>query len=492
MDTMDLSQEVVRLQRRLDREKRAREAAEGLLDDYAKKTYLANEKLREAIAHNSAKQAEIEFLVNSTAQFKGSHNKRALVESLLGLCFEFTSAMFATCLLSDEGTFEDPPLTRGQLGELEGALNIASLLPRNADSILNSWCIQELSNLDFPELGNRTIWFVYSNFVYDETRMGWIGLLIEVPTIEEGMLFILDTHITQLRLGLEKLNRNQINEETFEMSNALKKELSQMKKQLTIAERMSSLGQLASGVAHEINNPLAFISANNKFLKKTLSDTFALVRETIGTEGIEHTDLTQFDSKLIRIEENIEEVLQDNQEGIERLSCISDSLRTFVYQGESKPVTVDLNDLVSRAVKVASFSKQMKGELSLTSLNKRALVYGNSGEIEQVILNIIINALHATMNGGDVSVLIVETDETYNVEVRDSGSGISEENLAKIFSPFYTTKPVGEGTGLGLAISRSIIDAHNGSLEVESEINVGSCFSISLPKADKASEQVGK
>ncbi|WP_394221581.1 sensor histidine kinase [Alteromonas gracilis] len=481
---MSLTDEVARLKRRLERERKARQSAESLLDDYAKKTYLANEKLRDAIVYSTEKQAEIEFLVKSTQEHKNSSSRQTFVESLLDLCFEFTSASYATCLFSRHGELESNPLVKGKLSALDGDIHIAHLIPISIDSIINSWCIQEVPVNECAHKGKRTVWFVYSNFAYDQSRLGWIGLLIETPTIEEGMLFILDTHLAQLRMGLEKLNMDKSAEQKFKLSSKLQEELIDVKKQLAIADRMSSLGVLASGVAHEINNPLAFISANNKYLKKTLSDLFASLN-ALSDSSSQDANIQSMLSKLENIEQNVNEVLQDNLEGIERLSNISDSLRTFVYRGETELTPVDLNELASHAAKIASYSKQYKHTLRLELFEGKAMVNANRGELEQVVLNIIINALHATSkNNGSVVVSVGASDGSFFVSIKDSGVGISEENLEKIFSPFFTTKPVGEGTGLGLAISKNIIDAHNGTLAVESTENVGTCFTITMPKVN--------
>lgn len=476
-----LKNEISRLKRQLERERKARQSAESLLDDYAKKTYLANENLREAISNSNEKQAEIEFLVKCAQEQKNSNSRQTLIESLLGLCYEFTSASYATCLFSRDNKFQGNQLIQGRLEPCFGEIDLPSLFPTDIDTIIHSWCIQELSINDHVVSDGRTVWFVYSNFVFDQEHLGWIGLIIETPTIEEEMLFILDTHLAQLRMGLEKLNVDELAEQKFQRSTKLQEELTQVKKQLAIADRMSSLGELASGVAHEINNPLAFISANNKYLKQTLSDLFISLDELHKGSKLNEKAASIL-SSLANIKQNFNEVLQDNVEGIDRLSNISDSLRTFVYRGETEFSPVDLNDIVSHAFKVASYSKQKSHELQLKLFEGNAMISANRGEIEQVVLNIIINALHATTQGGDVLVTVGESSGQHFVSIRDSGVGISEENLEKIFSPFYTTKPVGEGTGLGLAISKNIIDAHNGTLDVESAVNVGTCFTINIPK----------
>ncbi|MEC8374221.1 MAG: hypothetical protein VX078_05320, partial [Pseudomonadota bacterium] len=163
-----LQNEVALLKRRLEREKQARHSAESMLDEYAQKTYLANEKLREAILHSTEKQAEIEFLVKSAQEHKNSGSRQTYVESLLGLCFEFTSASYATCLFSQNGVFETNSLVKGELNPDYGDIDIASLIPASIDNIINSWCIQELPLNEEQDSENRTVWFVYSNFEYDD------------------------------------------------------------------------------------------------------------------------------------------------------------------------------------------------------------------------------------------------------------------------------------------------------------------------------------
>lgn len=480
-----LEQEVAHLKRRLERERKARESAEQLLDDYAKKTFIANEKLREAVAEVELRQQEIEFFVKSTTESTSAESNHALVESLLELCATFTNAKFAASFYTIGGSLsEDPRVIRNNDTSIDIA-HIQSLIPFDADSLLPYWCVQEL---DMPENDSVSTWLVYSNFNYVDNTEGWLAMLIDSVSIDEEKLYVLDAHIAQLRHGLEKLNSDSLRASEIKEADSLKDELTDARKQLTIADRMSSLGILASGVAHEINNPLAFISANNKYLSQALLPAISELKAL--ADSLEGSDAGAAiaQNNLVRLEDSIAEVLQDNMDGLERLGKISDSLRTFVHTGSKEYSLVDLNKVVKDTVKVASFSKEFREGISVELFDDTAIVEANSGEIEQVLLNIIINAIHATQTRGSVSVNIDLSGKYFVVNVKDEGTGISEANLAKIFSPFFTTKEVGKGTGLGLAISKNIIEAHGGLLKVESTLDVGTCFSIFLPKATKSND----
>ncbi|WP_421132326.1 sensor histidine kinase [Alteromonas sp. A079] len=479
MDNTSTQHEINILRRRLAREKQAREAAESLLDDYAKKSFLANENLRKAVEKASAKQEEIEFFVKSAAELQKSQSSLALVESLLKLCVDFTDAAFGTCYFCQRGEIVSRGATYGDPTGFDVAETVAQCLPTSEEQILSSWCVQDVEITNTQE----NVWFLSSNFKYVDGTIGWLVFFIETPFIDEEKLYILDSHLAHLRTGLESMYDGP-GDGNNAASNALEKELNQTKKQLAAADRMSSLGFLASGVAHEINNPLAFIASNNRYLQRTLMTLVSSLKDLLMSSSDSATidALQQID--LPKLEQDVFEVLDDNMHGLNRLSGISDNLRTFIHTGDKGFVKLNLNRCVERAVKMASFSKKSQNLVTVNLLEGEPEVFGNEGEIEQVLLNIFINALQAIGDGGSVEVTLINDADTFSVKIRDDGPGISEANLEKIFSPFFTTKVVGEGTGLGLAISKNIIDAHNGALLVDSVVGVGTCFSIVLPKAD--------
>lgn len=223
------------LRRRLAREKQAREAAEILLDDYAKKSFLANENLRKAVADASAKQEEIEFFVKSAAELQKSQSSLALVESLLKLCVDFTDAAFGTCYFCKQGEIVSRGATYGDPNGLDVSETVTQCLPTSEEQILSSWCVQDVNITNKQE----NVWFLSSNFKYAEDTIGWLVFFIETPFINEEKLYILDSHLSQLRKGLDSMHVDDVNTQT-DVSQALENELKQTKKQLAAADRMSS------------------------------------------------------------------------------------------------------------------------------------------------------------------------------------------------------------------------------------------------------------
>lgn len=275
-------------------------------------------------------------------------------------------------------------------------------------------------------------------------------------------------------------------------------------------EKMASIGQLAAGVAHEINNPLGYISSNINRLEEYVNDIFEYVDElekmvatadTIEADTIEvgsvdvekgssHTIATlreKCDFDFIRTD--LPELLKDCVEGSVRVQEIVENLKSFSRIDDAAKITeFDINDAVNNCLKLVhnelKYHCDVKKELKST-LN----VLGHYGQINQVISNLLINASHAikdTEKHGSITIKTWSDDSNVYLVIQDSGTGISEDYIDKIFDPFFTTKEVGKGTGLGLNISYDIIvNNHSGELTVESEIGKGTCFFITLPKSQQ-------
>ncbi|HYO67659.1 MAG TPA: ATP-binding protein [Archangium sp.] len=235
--------------------------------------------------------------------------------------------------------------------------------------------------------------------------------------------------------------------------------------QLLFADRLATIGQLAAGVGHEINNPLAFILSNLNYVQQMLNET-------------------RFAPSLPQCEE-MAEVLAEAREGAERVRVIVRDLKMLARPDEAESGPVDLTLVLRSAAKLAAHEVRQRAQL-VEHLDGVPSVQGSSARLCQVFLNLLINAAHAITPGqverNRISLTAHEVDSGHVVvEVSDTGCGITPENLARIFEPFFTTKPAGVGSGLGLPVCQRIVTAHGGSISVTSEVGRGTTFRVTLP-----------
>ncbi|HEX9244478.1 MAG TPA: PAS domain S-box protein [Anaeromyxobacter sp.] len=242
---------------------------------------------------------------------------------------------------------------------------------------------------------------------------------------------------------------------------------------LAQSDRLASMGQLAAGVAHEINNPLSYVLYN---LESLVADSSHLARAARGTA---RTDA----------EPDLSERLRSALEGARKIKEIARGLSTFSRVDTEQVALVDLGIPIESALAIASNEIRYRARVD-KDLDAEARVLGNEGKLSQVFLNLLINAAHAIQEGAvEGNQILVRTwrdGERVLAEIRDTGCGIPPQNLPRIFEPFFTTKPVGVGSGLGLSIVRNIVTGHGGTVEVTSEVGEGTCFVVSLPAATAA------
>lgn len=267
-------------------------------------------------------------------------------------------------------------------------------------------------------------------------------------------------------------------------------QLKQAQSQLVQQEKLASLGQIVAGVAHEINNPVAFVSNNVTVLGRDigeLRDLLALYEEADSLIREAQPDLA------VRITEyrdrvdmaytlgNIQGLLLRSRDGLRRIQQIVGHLRLFAHLDEGEVNETDLNDgIESTAAIIIGHARRKQIKLAM-DLSPLPPVTCNAARINQVVMNLLTNAIDACSEGGEVAVRSRVDAQGVMVEVSDTGCGIPPEARDRIFDPFFTTKPVGQGTGLGLSISYGIIKDHGGTIEVESEPDRGSRFIIRLP-----------
>ena len=264
-------------------------------------------------------------------------------------------------------------------------------------------------------------------------------------------------------------------------------ELKETQAKILQQEKMASIGQLAAGVAHEINNPMGFISSNLGTLEKYASRLAAFTRTQaeaaaplLPPEERERLEAKKREWKIDYILSDIQALIRESQEGAQRVRTIVQNLKSFSRLDETKEQPADLNEclestinIVWNEIKYKATLRREYGELPLTRCRPQ--------ELNQVFMNLLVNAAHAMESQGEIRVRTWAEGGSIYVEVADTGCGIPEENLSRIFEPFFTTKEVGKGTGLGLSIAYDIVKKHGGEISVESTMGEGTTFRVRIP-----------
>ncbi|MBZ0252865.1 MAG: hypothetical protein K8I02_05945 [Candidatus Methylomirabilis sp.] len=312
--------------------------------------------------------------------------------------------------------------------------------------------------------------------------------------------------------ALQKANRGLADSNT-QLETALR-ELKEAESQLIQAEKLSSIGQMVAGVAHEMNNPLGAVKSSVRQLADKVAELRSLLGETpetlIGLYAavlqdredevasgayVPGPEAAPFLARLLPpakamasskrrlrvINEFLEDLPEEIQLSSDRLVKIVQDLRTFVRLDQAEESRFDLNECVESAFAMAKHTKHPNVEVKLDLGEGLESVTGSPRKLAQVFLNLMVNAFHAMPGGGTLRIASRREGEAAIIEVADTGIGISPEVIPKIFDPFFTTKPVGKGTGLGLSVSYGIVQDHGGEIKVDSEAGRGSVFTVRIP-----------
>ena len=276
------------------------------------------------------------------------------------------------------------------------------------------------------------------------------------------------------------------------------KERERILSELQLAQKLESVGRLASGIAHEINTPIQYIGDCIHFVKSGFADTDQILS---GLQGLIADSPPGADADLLRAETaelcakheleflkvEIPKAFQRMEDGVARVATIVRSMKEFAHPDSSEQSAADINRALQSTLNIASHVYKFVAQVQ-TQFADLPDVVCYPGALNQVFLNLIVNSAHAIEDAGrniETGVIAIETareDANIVIRIRDNGCGIPPENLSKLYDPFFTTKQVGRGTGQGLAIARSIVvDKHGGQLRVSSTVGVGTEFILTLP-----------
>jgi PAS domain S-box-containing protein len=252
------------------------------------------------------------------------------------------------------------------------------------------------------------------------------------------------------------------------------REVETLRSRLVTSDRLAAVGELAAGIAHEINNPITFVRSNLVALRQDWGD--------LGEASAVLEPSPELDARF----REGEEILEESIEGVDRIASIVRNVGAISHAGVDRFESVDINALLDNAVNVAALSFSVSMERCYSDLPE---VRCAPQQLKQVFLNLLINAFQSIGDLGSIRLVTARAGDGLEIRVQDDGCGIPAGDIERIFDPFFTTRPVGEGTGLGLALCYQIVRKHGGAIEVESEVGVGTTVRVSLPlDAEKAAE----
>jgi signal transduction histidine kinase len=317
---------------------------------------------------------------------------------------------------------------------------------------------------------------------------------ITPPYSREELLARVKNHLTLRNREQDLEERVQARTRELELTN---KRLRKTQQQLAQAEKMASLGELAAGVAHEINNPIAYINANLGSLRDYVNDLIKLLGCYQQAEAFIEDDSTrrqltdiQQSIDLPFLKDDIQQLIQDSLSGSERVQQIVSDLKVFSQPQQSEWQQLRIDECIHSVLNIITNEIKYKAEVSL-ELAETPPIDCIITQIYQVMTNILVNAAQAIEKHGQITITTENAAQCpfdqklpapgILINVQDSGSGMSKAVQKKIFNPFFTTKPPGQGTGLGLSVTYGIIGAHQGGIDVESKPGQGTRFTLYLP-----------
>ena len=325
----------------------------------------------------------------------------------------------------------------------------------------------------------------------------------QLDQVSVELIHLVEKSSEQLSVLLERQEAETNLKKQYEHLKSTLQELKSTKAQLYQSEKMASIGQLAAGIAHEINNPIAYVMSNFSPLDEYVATMMKLLnlhtdfmesidkKDKFATQKLKGSIATFAEQADINfVLDDVRSLVQDSQDGLLRVKEIITNLKAFSHVETVDSQPVDIHQNLESTLKILEHQTKI-GIQIIKDYGELPDVPCNPGLINQVFMNLIQNAIHALAGEGEIRIKTRQVDDTAQISIRDNGSGIPEDKLSDIFNPFFTTKPVGQGTGLGLSMSHSIMEKHNGTITVDTQEGEFTEFTLTLPltQPDSAAEE---
>ena len=419
----------------------------------------------------------------------------ALNEEIISVDSDFKIISMNKTFLLNEGIsysdFGNTPSFQGKIDSLK--LFKDGKVMVHAENVFDTGMAQHSIETDMNKHGQKTYREIRYLPLTDENGATFQVIIVSKDITEEKRQSDeIETLNSKLREALHQINSK--NEKLEQALSSLK----HTQAQVLQSEKMSSIGQLAAGIAHEINNPTGYVSSNLKTLsvyhddiqkiliqykdlvetlQKTCNENEYSERITGRVEQVIN-EYNQLDMDYII--QDASELIEESKEGIERIKKIVIDLKDFAHPGVEEMHLTDINrninstlNIVWNEIKYKAHVKKDYGDLPPIRCFPQ--------QLNQVFMNILVNAAQAVKESGEINISTRTENGNVKIKISDDGEGIPKENIPKIFDPFFTTKEVGKGSGLGMNVAYNIVKKHNGTIDVDSEVGKGSTFTIRIP-----------
>lgn len=481
----DAFEEIKALETAFMREQKSREKAEMIFEEKASNLFKVNAHLHEQYLNSTKSNQEIDYLLKIThLEDEHSDDNVSIIKKFLNISSVHLWSEASFAFRCDMETQKLRPVTSYFLSSdqqentrdndkifLNESFEFLEIHFNSVNPLRYSKFSQEMRRinpayshlnhsylcpLEVDEDEKYLIWFTFSNAI----------------ELDEITIELVDRGITQLKSILQKGKSKKLLFENYQ-------KLKEMKSQLVQSEKMASIGTISAGIAHEINNPLSFLLTNSEVLKEYLVTIFDYIKKL--ESGIpSEEDREETKKNIDYIINDTPMLMKESLEGIERIREIINGLRAFSRADDGELKEFDVNACIESSLRLVSNELKHKCKVR-KKLESARKVKGSEGQIIQVLTNLLVNSAQAIEEYGVVEISSRDEGDNIVISIKDNGKGISKENLNKLFTPFFTTKPVGQGTGLGLSISYGIVQRHKGTINVESSVGIGTIFDIVLP-----------
>lgn len=503
------------LERSLSRERAARQQAEMQLEEYSREIYSSNLLLQEQTKQARYKQKHLAFLMGVAEDAWQSDTISNLMAKFLKRSSLFTSKSIACFFQIDKALSikalqfaksarpEEDPLhdqfDGDYLRQLMGCLNLSSF--KSDMQQYNKGIMLRLEDYlsEGKKLPDTYHLYVLPVFHHHSATSDVLGVVCffyqDEKDIKSLKLQTIDASRTVLVSAIERKSVEQRLKRKLEELEKSNVELQQIQQQLVESEKLASLGLLSAGIAHEINNPVGFVLSNLSTMQEYFEDIRSAVEPIISmgeADSISNEAVLPLLQTLAKNREHFElpfllsdseEIVTSSLSGLQRVKEIVADLKTFSRMDNDELVEIELGSVIERALHMLNNELKYKYKVN-TNIEPDCHIYGTEGQLQQVFINLIMNAKHAMKDGGTLDISCTRANQRIKVSVKDQGCGISNENLKEIFTPFFTTKAPGEGTGLGLSISYSILKQHHAKVTVNSVVDEGTEFLLSFIAVD--------